>query len=84
MLPMLLLMTMFFNDYGVGNDDDGDFVVVDDYIENDIVYDKDDCDDDDVIIIFSYLHDVNLIHLWLRITDEGSVPKMRIWSISLI
>ena len=22
--------------------------------------------------------------VWLRITDEGSVPKMRIWSISLI
>ena len=22
--------------------------------------------------------------VWLRITDEGSVPEMRIWSISLI
>ena len=25
-----------------------------------------------------------ILHVWLRITDEGSVPKMRIWSISLI
>ena len=23
-------------------------------------------------------------HFWLRITDEGSVPEMRIWSILLI
>ena len=22
--------------------------------------------------------------VWLRITDEGSLPEMRIWSISLI
>ena len=25
-----------------------------------------------------------ILHVWLRITDEGSVPEMRIWSISLI
>ena len=25
-----------------------------------------------------------IVHVWLRITDEGSVPEMRIWSISLI
>ena len=24
------------------------------------------------------------LNLWLRITDEGSVPEMRIWSMSLI
>ena len=23
-----------------------------------------------------------ILHVWLRITDEGSVPEMRIWSIS--
>ena len=25
-----------------------------------------------------------ILHVWLRITDEGSVPEMRIWSISSI
>ena len=25
-----------------------------------------------------------ILHVWLRITDEGSVPEMRIWSILLI
>ena len=25
-----------------------------------------------------------ILHVWLRITDEGSIPEMRIWSISLI
>ena len=25
-----------------------------------------------------------ILQVWLRITDEGSVPEMRIWSISLI
>ena len=25
-----------------------------------------------------------ILHVWLMITDEGSVPEMRIWSISLI
>ena len=25
-----------------------------------------------------------ILHVWLRITDEGSEPEMRIWSISLI
>ena len=25
-----------------------------------------------------------ILHVWLRINDEGSVPEMRIWSISLI
>ena len=25
-----------------------------------------------------------ILHVWLRITDEGSVPEMRIWSIMLI
>ena len=25
-----------------------------------------------------------ILHVWLRITDEGSVPEMRIWSITLI
>ena len=24
------------------------------------------------------------LHVWLRITDEGSIPEMRIWSISFI
>ena len=24
------------------------------------------------------------LHVWLRTTDEGSVPEMRIWSILLI
>ena len=24
-----------------------------------------------------------ILHVWLRITDEGSVPEMLIWSISL-
>ena len=24
------------------------------------------------------------LHVWLRITDEGLLPEMRIWSISLI
>ena len=31
-------------------------------------------------------HHVQLVNyfVWLRITDEGSVPEMRIWSILLI
>ena len=31
-------------------------------------------------ILFNFLN----YFVWLRITDEGSVPEMRIWSISLI
>ena len=27
---------------------------------------------------------ITLYFVWLRITDEGSVPEMRIWSIMLI
>ena len=38
--------------------------------------------------LFWYVWDISFqllkIHLWLRITDEGSVPEMRIWSILLI
>ena len=33
-----------------------------------------------LVITFQHL----ILHVWLRITDEGSVPEMRIWSISLI
>ena len=31
-------------------------------------------------LLFNFLNYI----VWLRITDEGSVPEMRIWSISLI
>ena len=33
-----------------------------------------------LVITFQFF----ILHVWLRITDEGSVPEMRIWSISLI
>ena len=33
---------------------------------------------------WAYLNNLLNYFLWLRITDEGSVPEMRIWSISLI
>ena len=34
--------------------------------------------------IFGHYCSTIILHVWLRITDEGSVPEMRIWSISLI
>ena len=33
---------------------------------------------------WSLLFQLFILHVWLRITDEGSVPEMRIWSISLM
>ena len=33
---------------------------------------------------WSLLFQLFILHVWLRITDEGSVPEIRIWSISLI
>ena len=37
-----------------------------------------------VLALFRNYFQFFKLHLWLRITDEGSVPEMRIWSISLI
>ena len=37
-----------------------------------------------VLALWVYIFNFLNYFLWLRITDEGSVPEMRIWSISLI
>ena len=51
------------------------------------------CDDDNLLTSFNNRWDtcnvqfnaISFINpVWLRITDEGSVPEMRIWSMSLI
>ena len=36
------------------------------------------------LLLFLLLSNFLILHVWLRITDKGSVPEMRIWSISLI
>ena len=33
-------------------------------------------------LVFGHYFSTFILHVWLRITDEGSVPEMRIWSIS--
>ena len=37
-----------------------------------------------VLALLTYIFNSLNLFLWLRITDKGSVPEMRIWSISLI
>ena len=38
----------------------------------------------DISRCFAFFLQLFILYVWLRITDEGSVPEMRIWSISLI
>ena len=35
-------------------------------------------------LFFCHYFHFLILHVWLRMTEEGSVPEMRIWSISLI
>ena len=37
-----------------------------------------------VLALFGHYFSTFILNVWLRIIDEGSVPEMRIWSISLI
>ena len=49
-----------------------------------VIRDKCICTSRRVITFWSLLFNFLNYIVWLRITDEGSVPEMRIWSISLI